>query len=125
MLVPLVLAVIAISLYPGLITDRGEASVERSVGAIGGRGRRRRAMTFTAPEIDYAALSPIIALTGGLVVVLLAGLVGPRGNRWLSSALTLTTFGAAAGLAIWQWGERESTSSRARFGSTSWRLPSA
>lgn len=62
-------------------------------------------MTFDAPEIDYAGLSPVIALTAGLCVVLIAGLVGERGNRWLSSALTLTTLGAAAGLLIWQLGE--------------------
>lgn len=59
------------------------------------------------PTIDYAALSPIIALTAGLVVVLLAGLIGPRGNRWLSSILTLATLGAAAGLLIWRLGEPE------------------
>lgn len=57
------------------------------------------------PDLDYAALSPIIALTAGLVVVLMAGLVSPRGNRWLSSALTLAVLGITAGLLIWQLGE--------------------
>ena len=33
-LVPLVVGIVAISLYPGLIIERGEASVERSVGAV-------------------------------------------------------------------------------------------
>ena len=61
-------------------------------------------MTFTAPDIDYAGLSPIIALTTGLVVVLLAGLVG-RAQRRLVSLLSFITLGAAAGLAIWQFGE--------------------
>ena len=61
--------------------------------------------TFEAPDVDYAGLSPIIALTAGVIVVLLAGLVGPRGNRWLSSALTLLTLAITAGLMIWRVGE--------------------
>ncbi len=61
-------------------------------------------MTFTAPDIDYAGLSPIIALTTGLVVVLLAGLVG-RAQRRLVSCLSFITLGAAAGFVIWQFGE--------------------
>ena len=61
-------------------------------------------MTFTAPDIDYAGLSPIIALTAGLCLVLLAGLVG-RAQRRLVSLLSFVTLGAAAGLSIWQFGE--------------------
>jgi NADH-quinone oxidoreductase subunit N len=64
-------------------------------------------VSFTAPEIDYAGLSPVIALTAGTCVVLLAGLVGERRQRAVVSALTLATLAAAAGLCIWQWGERE------------------
>ncbi|HSF01714.1 MAG TPA: NADH-quinone oxidoreductase subunit N [Solirubrobacterales bacterium] len=64
-------------------------------------------MSFTAPEVDYAGLSPVIALTVGICVVLLAGLVGERRQRLLVSALSLATLAAAAGLCIWQWGERE------------------
>ncbi len=64
-------------------------------------------MTFNAPEIDYAGLSPVIALVTGIVVVLLAGLAGPRGNRWLSSSLTLLTLAATTGLLIWQLGEAD------------------
>ena len=30
-------------------------------------------MTFNAPEIDYAGLSPVIALTAGLCIVLMLG----------------------------------------------------
>ena len=33
-------------------------------------------MSFSAPQIDYAGLSPVIALTAGICVVLLAGLIG-------------------------------------------------
>ncbi|MCB0876585.1 MAG: NADH-quinone oxidoreductase subunit N [Solirubrobacterales bacterium] len=57
------------------------------------------------PDIDYAALSPVIALVAGICVVLMAGLIGPRGKRGLSSALTLLTLGTSAGLMIWQLGE--------------------
>jgi NADH-quinone oxidoreductase subunit N len=61
-------------------------------------------MNFHAPEIDYAGISPIIALTAGICVVLLAG-VFDRLRRAVP-LLTLTTLGSAAGLFIWQWGER-------------------
>jgi NADH-quinone oxidoreductase subunit N len=57
------------------------------------------------PDIDYAALSPVIALVAGICVVLLVGLIGPRGRRGLSSALTLLALAATAGLLIWQLGE--------------------
>jgi NADH-quinone oxidoreductase subunit N len=59
------------------------------------------------PDIDYAGLSPLIALTVGLIVVLLAGLTGPRGNRIVSSLLTVVTLGATAGLLIWRLGESD------------------
>ncbi len=59
-------------------------------------------MNFHAPHIDYAALSPVLALTVGLCVVLLSGVFKPL-KRAVPS-LTLTTLGAAAGLLIWRWG---------------------
>jgi NADH-quinone oxidoreductase subunit N len=63
-------------------------------------------MTFEAPDIDYAGLSPVIALTAGLVVVLVAGLFGSeRRQRIVVSFVGLATLAAAAGLCIWQWGE--------------------
>jgi NADH-quinone oxidoreductase subunit N len=63
-------------------------------------------MTFEAPDIDYAGISPIIALTVGLVVTLLAGLVGgERRQRIVVSFFGLVTLATAAGLCIWQWGE--------------------
>src|SRR5688572_11943856 len=64
------------------------------------------AQAFTAPDIDYAGLSPIIALTAGLVLVLMVGLVG-RGQRALVSAASFLAYGATTGLAIWQFGEEE------------------
>ena len=64
-------------------------------------------MTFTAPEIDYAGLSPVIALTAGLVAILLGGLVR-RGERVVVSGLSFAAYGATAGLLIWQFGEDKS-----------------
>jgi NADH-quinone oxidoreductase subunit N len=61
---------------------------------------------FNAPEVDYAGMSVIIALTAGLVGVLLVGLVG-RGQRALVSAASFLAYGAATGLAIWQFGEEK------------------
>src|SRR4029079_696980 len=57
------------------------------------------------PDIDYGALSPVIALVAGICVVLLVGLIGSHGRRWLSSGLTLLTLAATAGLMIWRLGE--------------------
>ena len=63
-------------------------------------------MSFTAPHIDYAGLSPVIALTAGTCAVIGGGLVGERRQRAVVSVLSLTTLATAAGLCIWQWGER-------------------
>jgi NADH-quinone oxidoreductase subunit N len=57
---------------------------------------------FNAPQIDYAGLSPVIALTAGLCVVLLTAVFKPL--RRTAPALTLLALAAAAGLLIWQWG---------------------
>lgn len=63
-------------------------------------------MSFQAPDIDYAGVSPIIALTAGICVVLLGGLVvGGRRHRWVASCLSWATLGVTAGLLIWQLGE--------------------
>jgi NADH-quinone oxidoreductase subunit N len=62
-------------------------------------------VSFQAPEIDYAGLSPVIALTAGLCVVLAAAVFSDARQRWLTSALTTVTLASAAGLLIWQWGE--------------------
>src|SRR5205823_8270503 len=57
------------------------------------------------PHVDFAALSPLIALLGGAIVVLLAGLVRSRPLRAHGTpVLALVSLGAAAGLTIWQWG---------------------
>ncbi len=58
-------------------------------------------MNFHAPHIDYAALSPVLALTVGLCVVLLAGVFKPLKRS--VPALTLITLATTAGLLIWRW----------------------
>jgi NADH-quinone oxidoreductase subunit N len=60
-------------------------------------------VNFHDPVIDYAGISPIIALTVGLVVVLLTAVFKPL--RRTAPALTLLSLAAAAGLLIWQWGD--------------------
>jgi NADH-quinone oxidoreductase subunit N len=62
-------------------------------------------MNFEAPHIDYAGLSPVIALTAGICVVLLVGLF--RLPRWVVPAKTLGILAIIAGLCIWQWGNSE------------------
>jgi NADH-quinone oxidoreductase subunit N len=57
-----------------------------------------------APEIDYEALSPLFALAGGSIVVLMAGLLRSRYVRHaLVPALTAATLLTAIGLTIWIW----------------------
>ena len=84
--VPLVACIVALAFYPQLILKRTDESATRR----GRRGQRREpaalrerwpAMTFNAPDIDYAALSPIIALTAGICVVLMAGVFEPPEER--------------------------------------------
>ena len=63
-------------------------------------------MNFHEPTIDYAGISPIIALTVGLCVVLLSAVFKPL--KRAAPAPTLLTLATAAGLLIWQWGESKS-----------------
>ncbi|HEX5620683.1 MAG TPA: NADH-quinone oxidoreductase subunit N [Solirubrobacteraceae bacterium] len=59
-----------------------------------------------APVIDWAALSPLVALAGGACIVLLVGLLRGRFiRRHLVPALTIGALGATIGLSIWQWDE--------------------
>ena len=62
-------------------------------------------MTFNEPHLDYAGIAPLIALTVGLCVVLLSAVIRPL--RRGAPLLTLATLATAAGLLIWQWGERK------------------
>jgi NADH-quinone oxidoreductase subunit N len=57
-----------------------------------------------APEIDYEALSPLMALVGGSILVLMVGLLRPAFVRQaLVPALTAATLLIAIGLTIWIW----------------------
>jgi NADH-quinone oxidoreductase subunit N len=72
-------------------------------------------MIFHAPHIDYAGISPLIALTAGVCVVLLSAVLGrhPGSGRTSSriarltttATLTLVTLAATAGLLIWRWND--------------------
>jgi NADH-quinone oxidoreductase subunit N len=56
------------------------------------------------PKISYEGLSPLFALGGGAVIVLMTSLLPGRFvQRVLVPALTLAAIGAAAGLTIWRW----------------------
>jgi len=56
------------------------------------------------PHIDFAALSPLLALLGGAVVALAFGLLGSaRARRTLVPIVSLIALGAALGLTVWQW----------------------
>jgi NADH-quinone oxidoreductase subunit N len=61
------------------------------------------------PHVDFAGLSPLIALLGGAAIVLLVGLLGARWVRAQAvPTLTLVVLGAALGLTIWQWNAQKS-----------------
>src|ERR687887_1957987 len=61
------------------------------------------------PHIDYAGLSPLLALAGGALVVLMVGLFRPTAIRErVVPALSVITLLAAIGLTIWQWNEHKS-----------------
>jgi NADH-quinone oxidoreductase subunit N len=60
-------------------------------------------VNFSAPHIDYSGLSPVIALTAGIVVVLMVGLL-PRINRFTVAGLTLAVLAVTAARCIIEWG---------------------
>jgi NADH-quinone oxidoreductase subunit N len=65
-------------------------------------------MTPKGPHIDWAGLSPLVALLGAATLVLLLGLLRPRAVREvLVPLLALAGFLAAIGLGIWQYGEQK------------------
>jgi NADH-quinone oxidoreductase subunit N len=63
---------------------------------------------FDAPYIDYAGISPLIALTAGTCVTLLAGLFRGRAARAVVLIGALATLATTAGLSVWQFGEPKS-----------------
>ncbi len=59
-----------------------------------------------APYIDWAGLSPLLALLGGAIVALIVGLAGPRAIRTqVVPLVSLVTFAAAIGCVIALWGQ--------------------
>jgi NADH-quinone oxidoreductase subunit N len=65
-------------------------------------------VTPKGPHIDWAGLSPLVALLGAATLVLLVGLLRPRAVREvLVPLLALAGFLAAIGLGIWQYGEQK------------------
>ncbi len=60
-------------------------------------------MNFEAPHMDYAGLSPVLALTVGVCVVLLTAVFKPA--RRMAPFLSLSTLGVTAGLLVWQWND--------------------
>jgi NADH-quinone oxidoreductase subunit N len=59
---------------------------------------------FNAPHVDYAATAPVIALTVGLVVILMSGVF--RTTRRWAPGLAVMTLAATAGLLLWHWNDR-------------------
>ena len=99
MIVPLVLVIIAFALYPQAALTASEPATKAS---IAGGGEMK------GPHIDWAAISPLVALTVGACLVLMAGLLRPAFVRTtLVPGLTIVTLGVAVGLGVWQWNENE------------------
>src|SRR4051794_627132 len=56
------------------------------------------------PHVDYKGLSPLFAVAGGSMLVLMVGLVrGELVQRWIAPLLTIASLGAAIGLTLWVW----------------------
>src|SRR5438270_1464909 len=61
------------------------------------------------PHVDWAGLSPLVALLAGTTIVLLAGLFSSALVReQLVPALSVASLGAALGLTVWQWNSGKS-----------------
>ena len=65
------------------------------------------ASKIASPEIDWAGLSPLIAVFAGALIVLMLGLMRSRAIREIAvPSLSIASLAVAGGLAVWQWGER-------------------
>ena len=61
-------------------------------------------LVFHAPHVDWKGLSPLIAVLGGSVLVLMIGLVRPRAvQRKVVPVVAIASLLAAIGLTIWIW----------------------
>jgi NADH-quinone oxidoreductase subunit N len=62
----------------------------------------------SGPKIDWLAISPLVALTAGIVVVLLGGLVrAPFARHTVVPLLTLASLAGAAVMAVVTWGDNK------------------
>ena len=61
------------------------------------------AQDFLSPEVEWFHLSPIIALIGGALLLLVVGALTPRWPRGLYAYVTALTAATAGGLAMFQW----------------------
>ena len=59
--------------------------------------------TFVGPEVNWFALSPLIALVAGALLMMLAGALTPRWPNGLYALACATTAGTAGALAMVQW----------------------
>ena len=65
------------------------------------------AAKIVGPHIDWAGLSPLIAVLVGALLTLMLGLLRSRAVReTLVPALSIGSLATAIGVSIWQWGER-------------------
>jgi NADH-quinone oxidoreductase subunit N len=68
--------------------------------------------TFVGPEVNWFALSPMLTLLGGTLVLMLAGAMTPPWPKGLYAAATATIAGAAGALAMFQWDDITDTGTR-------------
>jgi NADH-quinone oxidoreductase subunit N len=60
------------------------------------------------PHIDWAGLSPLVALAAGGVLVLLIGIFLGRSVKHATPLLAIVALAASLGLSVWQFGESKS-----------------
>jgi len=66
------------------------------------------AAKVAGPHIDWAGLSPLVAVLGGALLVLMLGLLRSRMVRErLVPGLSIASLAIAIGCCVWQWGERK------------------
>ena len=58
---------------------------------------------FVGPEVNWFALSPLLALAGGALLLMLLGALTPPWPRGLYAAFGATVAGTAGALAMVQW----------------------
>ncbi|MGI8631521.1 MAG: NADH-quinone oxidoreductase subunit N [Solirubrobacterales bacterium] len=63
-------------------------------------------MNFEHPPMDYAALSPLIALMVTTALVMITGTLPGKAIRWSASAVSLVGLTVTMGLLVWKGGEQ-------------------